>query len=132
MTIPAPDVEIETTTTAPLPEVTAAPKVQAEALSEHSARISWEPVEEQGVPASRYRVICDSEDHRNKTPITIETLEPQLNYTCSVYGVWDDLVPGVEVISAKPGISNHFIPSDSGKHPSNIADHSIIKHLREV
>ena len=106
-----------------IPKVSVAPEVYAEAKSDSVVKVTWVPVEEKGVAASRYRVICHSMDPRRepikiasttRTEVEIETFEAGYEYTCSVFGIWDDLVPGIEVISTSPGISNPFrVPNAS-------------------
>ncbi|CDI96939.1 Fibronectin type III [Echinococcus multilocularis] len=100
-----------------IPEVAATPQVQAEATSGGLARVRWEPVGKNGVNASRYRVICQTEDllHQpikiastKQTVVEVGTFEPGLEYTCSVYAIWDNLASGAEVVSIAPGISNAF------------------------
>ncbi|KAL5105343.1 hypothetical protein TcWFU_000827 [Taenia crassiceps] len=100
-----------------VPEVTAAPKVHAEATSGQIARVMWEPVEENGLIASRYRVICQTEDplqqpvkiaSTKQTEVEMSSFEPGLEYICSVYAIWDNMAPGVEVVSISPGVSSAF------------------------
>ncbi|VDM33062.1 unnamed protein product [Hydatigera taeniaeformis] len=104
-----------------IPEVNAAPHVRAESTGGQIARVMWNPVEANGTNASRYRIICQTEDplqqpikvaSTKQTVVEVGAFEPGLEYSCSVYAIWDDLVPGVEVMSIAPGISNAFkIPS---------------------
>lgn len=107
-----------------VPEVTAAPQVHAEATSGQIARVMWKSVEENGVNASRYRVICQTEDPLQKpvkiastkqTEVEVGTFEPGLEYSCSVYAIWDNMVPGVEVVSMSPGVSNAFKMPNGGE-----------------
>uniref|UniRef100_A0A5K3F144 Fibronectin type-III domain-containing protein n=1 Tax=Mesocestoides corti TaxID=53468 RepID=A0A5K3F144_MESCO len=100
-----------------LSDVVVKPHVQAEAIDATKARVAWGSVTRNGVEASRYRVVCQTEDpHKEsvkvastkQTVLEIGTLEPRLRYTCSVYAIWDDLVPEIEVVSPHPGISNVF------------------------
>lgn len=105
-------------------KVMAIPKVNAEAKSDGIVKVTWTSVEENGVAASRYRVICYSTRPYKKpikvasvrqTEVDIEAFEAGLEYTCSVYGIWDDLVPGIEVLSMNPGVSNSFTIPNTGE-----------------
>ncbi|EUB57928.1 hypothetical protein EGR_07198 [Echinococcus granulosus] len=108
-----------------IPEVAVTPQVQAEATSGGVARVRWEPVGENGVNASRYRVICQTEDllqqpikiaSTKQTVVEVGTFEPGLEYTCSVYAIWDNLASGAEVVSIAPGISNAFRMPNRAEH----------------
>ncbi|VDK34550.1 unnamed protein product [Taenia asiatica] len=107
-----------------MPEVTAVPQVHAEATNGQIARVVWKPVEENGVNASRYRIICQTEDplqqpvkiaSTKQTEVEMGIFEPGLEYSCSVYAIWDNAVPGVEVMSASPGVSNAFRMPNGGE-----------------
>nr|CDS30311.2 Fibronectin type III [Hymenolepis microstoma] len=108
-----------------IPEVAVAPSVHADVIDALSARVEWTAVEDHNIPASRYRVVCNTSDSSRKTiqiastvesSVVIDTFEPAVEYTCSVYAIWDNLVPGVEVVSLAPGISDPFqMPSRAGR-----------------
>lgn len=100
-----------------IPQVTAAPSVHVEAIDAVSAKVKWTAVEDNSLPASRYRVVCNTSDSSRATiqiastienSVVIDTFEPAVEYTCSVYAIWDNLVPGVEVVSLAPGVSGVF------------------------
>ncbi|VDO07767.1 unnamed protein product [Rodentolepis nana] len=108
-----------------IPQVTAAPSVHAEVIDALSAKLEWTAVEDNNIPASRYRVICNTNDSSRKTiqiasteenSVVLDTFEPSVEYTCSVYAIWDNLVPGVEVVSLAPGVSVPFqMPNRAGR-----------------
>ncbi|KAL5960735.1 hypothetical protein TSMEX_011541 [Taenia solium] len=107
-----------------MPEVTAVPQVHVEATNGQIARVVWKPVEENGVNASRYRIICQTEDplqqpvkiaSTKQTEVEMGTFEPGLEYSCSVHAIWDNVVTGVEVVSASPGVSNAFRMPNGGE-----------------
>ncbi|KAM7534576.1 hypothetical protein Aperf_G00000113179 [Anoplocephala perfoliata] len=41
-----------------------------------------------------------------KDNFEIDIFEPSLKYTCSVCAIWDELVPGLEVVTSSPGVSD--------------------------
>ncbi|KAM7542623.1 hypothetical protein Aperf_G00000002806 [Anoplocephala perfoliata] len=100
-----------------IPEVNVSPDVHVETISSKNARVEWSAVKEKDIFASRYRVICKTNDTTRgpiqiastpRTSVEIDTFEPSLKYTCSVYAIWDELVPGLEVVSLSPGVSDVF------------------------
>lgn len=107
-----------------IPEVTISPDVHVETISSKNAKVEWSAVKSKDVPASRYRLICETNDTSRgtiqiastpRTSVEIDTFEPSLRYTCSVYAIWDELVPGVEVVSLSPGVSNVFTMPNRGE-----------------
>lgn len=116
--------------------------VNTEVLSPTRARISWFGIgDEEGVSASRYRVLCTSPDSHAVEAITkeqsveIDTFTPGRTYTCEVHPVWYNLVEGMEVLSANPAISEPFEMTFEGEVDPSFANLIIsftAKFLRSV
>ena len=95
--------------------------VKTEVISPTGVRISWHGVgDENGVPASRFRVFCSSPDGppieaiSTEKFVEIKTFTSGLTYTCEVHPVWDNLVEGMQVLSASPAISEPFTVNFEG------------------
>lgn len=89
--------------------------VQTKVIGPGQVRLSWEDmIDKDGNVPVKYRVLCTARDSSTveavSTGKTIEmdTFKEGLTYSCEVHPIYDDLVEGMEVVSANPGTSAPF------------------------
>ncbi len=91
-------------------------KVDVEVLSPTTARLSWGGDPTDGNEAVRHRILCTAqpdgpslEAAASGQTVDIDTFLPGREYICEVHPIWDEIVEGMEVIAANPGVSNKFL-----------------------
>ncbi|KAM3181425.1 hypothetical protein ACTXT7_014412 [Hymenolepis weldensis] len=89
--------------------------VKTDLIGQDRVKLTWEDIpDKDGNSPARYRVLCTAPDSpaveavAHEKMVELSTFKEGLTYTCEVHPIFDDLVEGMEVISANPGTSAPF------------------------
>lgn len=89
--------------------------VKTDLIGQDRVKLTWEDIpDKDGNSPARYRVLCTAPDSpaveavAQEKMVELNTFKEGQTYTCEVHPIFDDLVEGMEVISANPGTSAPF------------------------